>query len=91
MHVKIKLFVTLEDTEMETGKRIMVIASIKPYNNTDIGNVINQPNTFGIKVKRKLFTSPQSGKSNNSGESKDFFFFPKNEMTNNNSAIASAM
>lgn len=35
MHVKIKLFVTLEDTEMETGKRIMVIASIKPQEGKD--------------------------------------------------------
>ena len=62
---------------------------IKQQDSKDIGNDINQPNTFGIKVKKKLFAIPQSGKNNSNGESKDFFFLPKKERTNNNSAVAS--
>ena len=31
MHVKVKSLMILEEAEMETGRRIIVIASIKPY------------------------------------------------------------
>ena len=51
-----------------------------------ISHVIGMRGTGATEVGNQ---EKGSGKNNSNGESKDFFFLPKKERTNNNSAVAS--
>jgi hypothetical protein len=61
------------------------------YENNIIGNVKNQPNTFGIKIERRLFIIPHTGKSNRATDNKSRLFFPKKEQMSISSAIVSTI